>query len=181
VVQLGYYSEHGIGQTGWFIELSGSQWSDSDELAEEGFRASGTLDVTSLAAVVGVMPVTKDEATFYLLGGIGRYSVDADFDIDVSDLPAYMGNPEFTATADLTVDIRDAIGAIVGGGIKVMASRNLAIMLDYRYVFLTLQSVDTFTIILSHPRYGSVGETFVEDSTMSFDHSIARIGLNYQF
>jgi len=180
-LQVGYASEHGLGKTGWFVELSASQWSDSDEFAEEGFRAKGTLDVTSLAAVVGVLPVTRDEATFYLLGGLGRYAVDMDFEIDASGIPAFMGYPDFTATADLQVDVQDAIGAIIGGGLKILPARHFAIWLDYRYVFLTLKSIGTFTITVSHPRYGSLGETFVEEATMVFDHSVARLGLSYQF
>lgn len=101
---------------------------------------------------------TNTKVSPYLLFGIGYFFND----IDQND-----SNIEFIYGPGAKVDVDDSFGFHVGGGVEVFVSENVALNLDFKYIWTEVET--------------SVNVAGFTDEDLDMDSFVAGLGIKYYF
>jgi hypothetical protein len=143
------------------VELAVSRF--SDEATEEGIAMD--LDLTTIGlSVVGRVPLVR-KLQGVLLAGVDYNMMN--FDVDIGEAASH-GIP---MTAD--VDMDDAVGIHVGGGLSLPFHTHWELFTEFRYTFVEFEGDMSVT---------GNGVTVLEHMDKSdYDFGLLKVGLNYLF
>lgn len=151
----------------------------------EPFSADLDLNIVSFALTARA-GWFFDPVSVYAGAGIGYYFFDGDADAVRSAIDGSRDRlPAGVSSLNLNNDIDDAVGTHLALGAEWMITKRWEVFAEYRMVFLETDiryRVDTGR---PNPDPVTTTPTLVttqsSEETLSYDHGVVRIGLNYRF
>ena len=111
-------------------------------------------------------------------GGVGYYFFNTDSQSVRESLVASGGGTGMTRTTNISLDTEEEFGFHVGGGIEFHLTPHWEIFVDYRLVSVDIDTtVKRSTLSLPSGNRSQTRSAF----SLDYDHTLARVGLNYVF
>lgn len=128
------------GNSYFFLEFSGTYFSDKDKESEMGIKMEVDIDFIELGLLAGIGTSKNNPLRGYVQGGVAYVIPDADAKVDASGLGRAVGIPGLSATEYMDMDMDNAFGFVLGAGIEYELAENLALFADYRFTIVQLKA-----------------------------------------